>query len=202
MVNTNPAVRDSTLLSHTAETKRPAVARVTAHDGGVLFLRPGRYLLGRGSVCDLVFTNLGVSRRHAMLEVGEREAVIIDLGSRNGVRVDDQPTDRSLLAHKSVVQLGGAICVFEWLDQVSSDDEPTPAFEDPGGVLSPAQRQVFILLLDGLAEKEIATQLKKSQHTVHNHVKRIYTALRVNSRPELLAQFVSSTFRNQPRPTS
>lgn len=200
MHDTNPP--KSVPTQSTPETKGPAVARLTAHDGGVLFLRTGRYLLGRASKCDLVLTSRGVSRCHATLEVGEGKAMIVDLNSRNGVRVDDQPTDRSLLAHGSVVRLGGATYVFEWLDQVPIDDEPTPSFEDPSGELSPAQQRVFLLLLDGLAEKEIATQLKKSQHTVHNHVKRIYATLRVNSRPELLAQFVSSSFRSQPRPTN
>lgn len=195
---TNTTEGDPTGSPNAPEVKGPAVARLLVGDGGVLVLRPGRYVIGRGCECDLVIANKGVSRRHAVLEVREAEAVITDLGSRNGVLVNDRPTGRSLLVHESVVRLGGATWVFEWLDRVLTDDEPTPSFEDPGGDLSPAQRRVLTHLLSGLAEKEIAVRLDVSQHTVHNHVKRIYAALRVNSRPELLARFVSSPFRDHP----
>jgi DNA-binding CsgD family transcriptional regulator len=63
--------------------------------------------------------------------------------------------------------------------------------EAEGLNLTAAQRRVFDLLLEGLPEKRIARKLKISQHTVHNHVRKIYVAARVGSRPELLAQFVS-----------
>jgi DNA-binding CsgD family transcriptional regulator len=52
--------------------------------------------------------------------------------------------------------------------------------------LSSRQLQVVFKLCEGLAEKEVATALGISQHTVHNHVKAIYLALNVTSRGELL----------------
>lgn len=52
--------------------------------------------------------------------------------------------------------------------------------------LSPAQRRVLPLLLEGLPEKEIAKRLFRSRHTIHDHTKAIYTDLQVRSRLELI----------------
>jgi DNA-binding CsgD family transcriptional regulator len=56
--------------------------------------------------------------------------------------------------------------------------------------LSPRQRQTLELLLSGNAEKEIATHLAISRHTVHVYVKSIYKIFGVCSRGELLARWV------------
>jgi DNA-binding NarL/FixJ family response regulator len=53
--------------------------------------------------------------------------------------------------------------------------------------LSPAQWRVFELLVEGFGEKQIATRLQLSHHTVHNHVRGIYTRYSVHSRAEFLA---------------
>ena len=57
--------------------------------------------------------------------------------------------------------------------------------------LSAAEARIFVLLLGGLSEKEIAARQKISRHTVHNHVKRIYSAYGVHSRAELLSKALS-----------
>lgn len=61
---------------------------------------------------------------------------------------------------------------------------------DPGPPLSRRERQTLELLLVGNAEKQIATQLSISRHTVHVYVKSLYKRFGVNSRPELLAKWV------------
>lgn len=53
-------------------------------------------------------------------------------------------------------------------------------------------RPVLRYLLAGDAEKQVAYKLRLSPHTVHEYVKALYRAFRVNSRSELLAQFVVS----------
>lgn len=55
-------------------------------------------------------------------------------------------------------------------------------------VLTPRQREVLDLLLEGLSEKEIATRLVLSRHTVHNHIRGIYRSMGVSSRYELFAK--------------
>jgi len=53
--------------------------------------------------------------------------------------------------------------------------------------ISPSQRQILPLLVEGKSEREIATVLHRSPHTVHDHVKSIYSTLGITSRYELLA---------------
>ncbi|GAA3441831.1 DUF1707 and FHA domain-containing protein [Planomonospora venezuelensis] len=48
-----------------------------------------RYVVGRGSACDLVLADLTVSRVHAELRRDEDDWVLVDLGSLNGTRLND-----------------------------------------------------------------------------------------------------------------
>lgn len=61
--------------------------------------------------------------------------------------------------------------------------------KDMLGALSPAQQRVLPYLLRGCREEEIAQAMKRSRHTVHDHAKKIYDALGVNSRVELVLMF-------------
>jgi DNA-binding CsgD family transcriptional regulator len=54
--------------------------------------------------------------------------------------------------------------------------------------LTPARRAVYELLLQGLTTAQIATEQGRSEFTVRNHVKAIFKAFGVKSRPALLAQ--------------
>lgn len=56
--------------------------------------------------------------------------------------------------------------------------------------LTPRQRDVLDLLLDGDAEKEIARTLGIQRSTVHEHVLAVYRFFAVRSRPELMSLFV------------
>ena len=56
--------------------------------------------------------------------------------------------------------------------------------------LSPRMRQTLARLLKGDSEKQIATHLGVSRHTVHVYVKAIYRKFGIASRGELLARFV------------
>ncbi|MFI4898527.1 MAG: helix-turn-helix transcriptional regulator, partial [Phycisphaerales bacterium JB059] len=58
--------------------------------------------------------------------------------------------------------------------------------------LTPRQREVLDLLLDGDAEKQIAKTLGISRPTVHEHVTALYRHFEVSSRAELIALFIGS----------
>ncbi len=58
--------------------------------------------------------------------------------------------------------------------------------------LTPRERQVLISLMGSHSLKEIAKLLGIKRNTVDTYVKRIYRQLNVNSRPELMAQFMPS----------
>jgi len=64
--------------------------------------------------------------------------------------------------------------------------------------LSKAQLPVLELLLTGAKERQIATKLHLSPHTVHKHVMEIYRKMGVNSRSELLALFVIDVKKPEP----
>lgn len=51
--------------------------------------------------------------------------------------------------------------------------------------LSPREREAMQLFVAGQTEKDVATLLGRSRHTVHAYVKRIYRTLGVRSRSEL-----------------
>jgi pSer/pThr/pTyr-binding forkhead associated (FHA) protein len=53
-------------------------------------LRPGEVMIGRSAGCQIVLDDALVSRRHARLLVQDREVVLEDLGSANGVDVNGE----------------------------------------------------------------------------------------------------------------
>jgi DNA-binding NarL/FixJ family response regulator len=53
------------------------------------------------------------------------------------------------------------------------------------GRLSPRERQVTLLVMNGLGNKEVGSRLKISTATVQVYLQRIYTKLSVDSRSEL-----------------
>jgi DNA-binding CsgD family transcriptional regulator len=62
---------------------------------------------------------------------------------------------------------------------------------EPGIIgLSPRRREVLVGLLDGLAEKQVASRLGLSLPTVHEYVTDLYRYFGVSSRGELLALFL------------
>ena len=72
-------------------------------------------------------------------------------------------------------------------NKVTTSDHATAPAE---AKLSRRLRQTLNRLLIGDSEKQIASNLRVSQHTVHVYVKALYKLFDVNSRGELLAQFI------------
>jgi DNA-binding CsgD family transcriptional regulator len=71
-------------------------------------------------------------------------------------------------------------------EPVVTASPPTQPIEGLGA--SPRVREVLGYLLDGFAEKQIASRLCISHHTVHVYVKDLYRQLGVNSRAQLLVR--------------
>lgn len=72
-----------------------------------------------------------------------------------------------------------------------ADGEAVPVPEMPAQFtrLSPGVRRVFPLLRQGLKNKEIGVQLKLTEATVKQHVNKIYKALEVTTKGELIARY-------------
>ncbi|MBK9257659.1 MAG: response regulator transcription factor [Saprospiraceae bacterium] len=63
---------------------------------------------------------------------------------------------------------------------------------DENIVLSPKEMEIWILLADGLLNKEIAHKLNISTNTVKNHLQNIYFKLQVQNRSEAIIKYMKS----------
>src|SRR5262245_1642525 len=76
-------------------------------------LRPGENLIGRDPAAAIRLDAPGVSRRHARILVGENDAVIEDLGSKNGTTVGEKAVSgRVRLEDGDRLTLGPIVIVF------------------------------------------------------------------------------------------
>lgn len=85
VVGTTPPKADPSVVSN-APSSRFAIACA----GHEVDLPPGKLILGRGSRCHIVVDDLLASREHARLTVTEDGVVVEDLGSTNGVYVNER----------------------------------------------------------------------------------------------------------------
>jgi DNA-binding CsgD family transcriptional regulator len=81
---------------------------------------------------------------------------------------------------------GGLVVVLE-LEREQPGLAPGPL-----AALTPREQEVAVLVVDGLADREIAERLCLSHHTVTQYVKRIYRKIEVNSRVSLTRVLLGS----------
>ncbi len=159
-------------------------------------------ILGRGTSADLIVNSKSISRLHAKisLDSDSRHAPvkIEDLGSLNGSFIGDGRIVIGYAATGDVVRFGKMefrVNAYETVDDESTKSVRGDLLIPDANDLSPAQHRVFMALLDGFSEKEVATKLDVSRHTVHNHVREIYARFNVTSRAELMAKlFIRKDF--------
>ena len=77
------------------------------------------FTVGRGGDCHIVMDDTNVSRHHAELRKNEDSWIITDLNSANGTFVNTLPVSSQTLKHMDIIQIGGAMLVF--------NDPHTPA---------------------------------------------------------------------------
>jgi FHA domain len=73
---------------HAAPEQPPTVLYQLVWGGGRATFGEGEHVLGRDPALDLCVDSSSVSRRHARLRIVGREAVLEDLGSKNGTFVN------------------------------------------------------------------------------------------------------------------
>lgn len=165
-------------------------------------LSSGTQYVGRSSDCELVLKHPTVSRRHAAISVENSSITVQDLGSRNGTFVNGERIQTATVILGQQLAFG-RVCFFlagekdeEFAQEPTTDacrsDDPRTPLAALVASLSQAERRVFDLLIEGMAEKRIGSRLHISQHTVHSHVRAIYRAFDVHSRPELFARLISA----------
>lgn len=163
-------------------------------------LLTGANSVGRNPDSRIILPDWSVSRRHAKIRVKQAEVTVFDLKSRNGTFVGDRRINSCVITPGQEIRFGDFRLVLipedqlppraTWLDDTHDPRHPSqPALEPPKlpiEPLTPAQRPVLKLLLEGHTEREIAELLGLSEHTVHNHVRAIYKAYLVHKKADLL----------------
>src|SRR3954469_3944254 len=77
-----------------------------ANDDRVIALHEGVTRIGRSLTADVELEDMTVSRRHALIVRGEGKAVLLDDGSRNGVRLNGVRVTRAELHDGDTIRLG------------------------------------------------------------------------------------------------
>ena len=91
--------------------------------------------------------------------------------------------------HRAVLEMALA-GLSRWLNWLTLSHGPAMA----AGPLPPHQRKVLLLLLTGLSEKQIASELNLSTNTAHQYVTSLYRRFGVRNRPSLTAQWLGTGF--------
>src|SRR5213075_2932176 len=79
----------------------------------VLHLTHSVTVIGRAAEADLRINDPGVSRRHAEIRLESGRFVAVDLGSTNGVRVNEVAVTRRELRPGDRIELGSTTLVFQ-----------------------------------------------------------------------------------------
>lgn len=86
-----------------------------------LIERQQRYVVGRGEQADCRVADKRVSREHLALDLDSLPWRVMDLGSKNGTRLDGRPVDSANLPDQCWISVGGVPARFERLDPARAD---------------------------------------------------------------------------------
>lgn len=99
------------------------------------------------------------------------------------------PTGESRLVVATIVvdtDVADEPIVLHTLHRAAVEAEPESVEQEP--TLTPRQRQILVLLAQGVRAQQIATRLKLSETTVRNHIQAVLQALGVHSQLEAVAR--------------
>lgn len=89
------------------------VARWIVAGGRRIALRDGENVIGRDPIAEVFLDATGVSRRHARILVSDTEAVLEDLGSKNGTKLREQPVPSRIALHDGdTIAIGPIVVVY------------------------------------------------------------------------------------------
>jgi len=122
-------------------------------------LPPGRFIIGRSTECQLSLDDPLVSRKHAELIVTENTVELRDLGSRNGVNVNDEK-----ISGTRVINYGDRITIGSQSIHIAQSQSDTHKLHNTGAwnaVPTSADPPVTIKrkafqLIGGVAQKALA----------------------------------------------
>lgn len=161
------------------------------------------FSVGRAPECLLRLTSSLVSRHHARFRYGSEGPVIEDLGSLNGVLVNQRKIDGpTLLRHGDTIDIGEEQLKLVDVDVVEASARQSTLRVGPrrpdGGAraasnlppslaeLSQRERDVFALMVQGHSAQEMSARLRLGVSTVERHQNRIAKRLECDTRAELV----------------
>jgi pSer/pThr/pTyr-binding forkhead associated (FHA) protein len=114
-------MRNVKVLKHFEVPNKPGTyARLlclTGEDkGSAYFLEGPRIVLGRGDQCDITIKDLKTSREHAEMAKVGKDYVMTDLGSHNGIVINDLKIKQHRLNHGDKIILGKTVYKFGFVD--------------------------------------------------------------------------------------
>jgi pSer/pThr/pTyr-binding forkhead associated (FHA) protein len=118
--------------------------------------------LGREAGNDIVLADEKVSRQHARLEADEQGYVLVDLGSANGVFVENRRVDRARLVSGNLIRLGNSTLRYE------AAPPPAPAAVRPRPRPTGETKELFDQLLQSL-EDDVSEAERSSTVTTLRH---------------------------------
>ncbi|MGI8539115.1 MAG: response regulator transcription factor [Rubrobacteraceae bacterium] len=118
----------------------------------------------------------------------ERAAILSELGLRGWAVLPLDASTGEVLAALFAASRGLATVTADLAERLLLPEDSRPTDEvGPGRLLTPREVEVLGLISRGLANKNIARQLKISDHTVKFHVSSIYTKLDAANRAEAVS---------------
>jgi DNA-binding CsgD family transcriptional regulator/predicted regulator of Ras-like GTPase activity (Roadblock/LC7/MglB family) len=155
-------------------------------------LRDDATVIGRGDDADITLVDEGVSRKHAkLLRSAGGLLNVVDLGSTNGVFVNGEQVEISVVQLGDMLELGPDVRlrVVDARMPVGEDTRPVKSavFE-----LTDRQLDIARLVAMGLTNTAIGEALQISPRTVTSHLDHIYTRLGISSRAALATQLAEA----------
>jgi pSer/pThr/pTyr-binding forkhead associated (FHA) protein len=81
-------------------------------DGVYYLLSKEVVVIGRGSDCDIILADSGVSRHHLSITIGQDAHIAKDMGSTNGVLVEGHSTSAATLISGNTIVVGHTYMVY------------------------------------------------------------------------------------------
>lgn len=103
------------------------IARSPELQGQTFQLEGNLVTIGRNDDNSLTIAHPSISSNHCELKLEGGDYRVVDLGSTNGTRVNDERINESLLRNQDVVMLGNIL--FTYQSEVSSAAAPLPTSE-------------------------------------------------------------------------
>ena len=102
---TDPAV---STLTHSVDALKSGMALLPLNGEPLIPLTKSRFVIGRGNGCDLQVQDQSVSSRHCELRFDGEDWTLVDLNSRNGVRVNGEPIQTKTLEPGDTIIIGSS----------------------------------------------------------------------------------------------